>query len=100
MPSPRSKQKTDWRKLQSEVARKGFREQGSGSLVKAGLGSPLPYVGGGIVMLETTGRTSGAVRQEVPLLGPHRRQGGHVDGSVQGSQWAKTSKRATMLGSG
>lgn len=51
------------------LARDFFRTLNKAALpaVKAGLGSPLP-IGLGLVLLETTGRKSGLVR-EVPVVG-------------------------------
>ncbi len=80
----------DWRALQADIARKGFQTLNKAvvPLVKAGLGSPLPYIGGGIVMLETKGRKSGLPRQ-VPLLGFRIGDKVIVSTVRSGSQWAK-----------
>ncbi len=80
----------DWRTLQADIARKGFQTLNKAvvPLVKAGVGSPLPYIGGGIVMLETKGRKSGLPRQ-VPLLGFRIGDKVIVSTVRSGSQWAK-----------
>ncbi len=68
-------------------ARDIFRTLNKAALpaVKAGLGSPLP-IGFGLVLLETTGRTSGLTR-EVPVVG--FRVGDHVTVSTvrDNSHW-------------
>jgi deazaflavin-dependent oxidoreductase (nitroreductase family) len=59
---------TSIRPVQAELTRTAFRTLNSvvKPAVMAGVGNPLP-VGGGAIVLEVTGRVSGAPRQ-VPLL--------------------------------
>ena len=89
-PTSASQNTPDWRKLQAEIARKGFQTLNKAvvPLVKAGVGSPWPYIGGGVVMLETKGRKSGLPR-EVPLLGFRIGDKVIVSTVRSGSQWAK-----------
>ncbi len=75
--------------LHTDLVRKSFRalNQLTVPAVRAGLGTPLP-IGFGLVVLETTGRTSGQPRQ-VPLVAT--RFGRHIKVSTvrDKSQWMK-----------
>lgn len=75
--------------LRRAAVRHGFRSLNRvvAPLAKSGLTSPLP-IGAGIIVLETTGRSSGLPR-EVPLVAI--RVGNHVEVSTvrRDSQWMK-----------
>jgi hypothetical protein len=81
----------DLGELQRRGTRAAFRTLNQVVLpaVKAGIGSPLP-IGVGLVVLETTGRTSGLPRQ-VPLVATRLGSSIRVSTVRRDSQWVRNA---------